>query len=708
MKSQHLFKNSKMFSWNMGLRVFIIVASSFFLNVRAQQMNYALQDVGTDQSFNDGLAVFMGENYLFGAIDTRGKIAIQPQFKYLSDFSNGSAVVQTENGWGVINRKGDFILKPQYDNITNSDLKHPDVYIVHQNGATGVFYNGRTVLPVENKDVYTSNFPFITYKDNKNEEKSINVYTGEVFDGSYSHGNYYRCYKRDKSYYYTGNGEQLSIETLKKSKYGVYPFREISSGLYGFKNSEGKILIDPTYSHIADSIWIDERMIVERKDLKAVVSAKGKVILTNNNGNRYDSDGKYIWEEDDKNLALTLYDENGHKLLKTTGDGAINMGHKDWFRIDQEDDSEIICDAMRKKLYKVKGGHYHNGMIEIEKGENDYYFIDAESGKQIPGSFKSVWPFHEGLAVVKRHGSEFEEVIDKSGRVIYKENERLRFSSTSPFFSEGVMGINENYTTYNYIYNPLGNENYSYNQANYTDRTIENWNKLGHEAFAKKQYATAKDYYYRVMMNKPNDVNAIINYGAALGNMGYYDEALESCRIALDIDPDNQLAKDNLRINIDNKQKEEARLQAKEEEEETRATKSSTFWDALGNFANILSSVAGGTSVYQPYSSFSMDMDYSPSLPATGSNYDYQSEYNRWANLAERHYNSLTNLGYRVKHNDGRRSGGTLSSMSGSKYVQMKKSLRDAQHEMQRIRRKASQNGVAITPSTWETATVGY
>ena len=44
----------------------------------------------------------------------------------------------------------------------------------------------------------------------------------------------------------------------------------------------------------------------------------------------------------------------------------------------------------------------------------------------------------------------------------------------------------------------------------------------------------------------------------------------------------------------------------------------------------------------------------------------------------------------------------------GSKYVQMKKSLRDAQREMQRIRRKASQNGVAITPSTWETATVGY
>lgn len=301
--------------------------------------------------------------------------------------------------------------------------------------------------------------------------------------------------------------------------------------------------------------------------------------------------------------------------------------------------------------------------------------------------------------------------LDKKGNTLLKETETIRFGIRSDYVSEGVFPITKTDEgwIHGYVYSPLGHSGYTYNQKSYTDDVIEKWTKEGHDAFAKKQYATAKDYYYRVMMNKPDDVNAIINYGAALGNMGYYDEAIESCRIALDIDPDNQLAKDNLRINIDNKQKEEVRLQAKEEEErEARATKSSTFWDALGNFANILSSVAGGTSVYQPYSSFSMDMDYSPSSPTTGSNHDYQSEYNRWANLAERHYNSLTNLGYRVKHNDGRRSGGTLSSMSGSKYVQMKKSLRDAQREMQRIRRKASQNGVAITPSTWETATVGY
>lgn len=46
--------------------------------------------------------------------------------------------------------------------------------------------------------------------------------------------------------------------------------------------------------------------------------------------------------------------------------------------------------------------------------------------------------------------------------------------------------------------------------------------------------------------------------------------------------------------------------------------------------------------------------------------------------------------------------------MSGSNYVQMKKNLRDAQREMQRIRRTAASNGVTIQQSKWETATVRY
>lgn len=90
-----------------------------------------------------------------------------------------------------------------------------------------------------------------------------------------------------------------------------------------------------------------------------------------------------------------------------------------------------------------------------------------------------------------------------------------------------------------------------------------------------------------------------------------------------------------------------------------------------------------------------------------GTTHNYQLEYARWEKLAERHFNSLTNLGYQIKRNR-KIGGGTSASMNSGNYVQMKRSLREAQQEMTRIRRQASQNGVNIRQSQWETAVVKY
>lgn len=676
-------------------------------SMKANQSNYALYDVGTSQPFHDGLAVII-KNGLWGAINTSGNIAIEPQFKSLSEFANGTAIAETETGQGIVNRNGFFILEPKY--VIIPGFGKPEAYTImnKEKNKFGLFYNGKMVLPLScplcPNDYH---FPFVDYYLPNNGRETINIQTGERFESCVTKGGIAICDRDGINYYFTLEGEPIDKNKYKRSSKGVLIFQDAITQKYGFKSPNGDILIDAKYE-VYDDIWLDDRVILYNDDGEVVVNNQGKIILSNKNGRGFSSEGKYIWDEDDDNSSLTLYDSSGKKLSKFHGKRVYDTGHSEWFKIDIGNDKEIAYDARHNKQYKdVKYVTYKEGTIEIHKEDDTYYYYNADTGKEIAGPLENSWGFHEGLAVVKRVGAQYYEVIDINGRILMRGSNKYRIAGN--FFSEGVISVEED-NVYNYIYNPLGHKDYVYNQSNYSDRTIAQWNKLGHEAFEKKQYATAKDYYYRVMMNDPTNVNAVINYGAALGNMGYYDEAIESCRIALDIDPDNQLAKDNLRINLDNKRKEEERQQqAVEEEREERSTKSSTFWDALGNFANILSSVAGGTSVYQPYSSFSLDADYSPSYSNSGgSNHDYQSEYNRWANLAQRHYNSLTNLGYRVKHKDGSRSGGTLSSMSGSKYVQMKKSLRDAQHEMQRIRRKAAQNGVTITPSTWETATVGY
>ena len=58
---------------------------------------------------------------LWGFIDKKGNLVIQPQFDYVEDFSNGLAAVKGGiNGkWGYIDKIGNFVIQPQYSNANS-------------------------------------------------------------------------------------------------------------------------------------------------------------------------------------------------------------------------------------------------------------------------------------------------------------------------------------------------------------------------------------------------------------------------------------------------------------------------------------------------------------------------------------------------------------------------------------------------------------
>lgn len=85
-----------------------------------------------------------------------------------------------------------------------------------------------------------------------------------------------------------------------------------------------------------------------------------------------------------------------------------------------------------------------------------------------------------------------------------------------------------------------------------------------------------------------------------------------------------------------------------------------------------------------------------------------ESQYRQWENRAKANYNSLTNLGSTYKKNGKDVSGTTGQGMSSSNYTQMKKSLREAQQEMKKIRQKASKSGINIPKSQYEDVSVSY
>lgn len=131
------------------------------------------------------------------------------------------------------------------------------------------------------------------------------------------------------------------------------------------------------------------------------------------------------------------------------------------------------------------------------------------------------------------------------------------------------------------------------------------------------------------------------------------------------------------------------------------------FNQKMDRIANIGTSIINSitTAISNPgneqYASFGLSDE------TAGGSGNYQAMYEKWERRAEKHYKSMTKSG-RSKESKQEASGSTGSKMSGGNFVAQKRSFREAQKEMKKIREKARKAGVIIEQSKWETATIDY
>lgn len=88
-----------------------------FVNVKGEkviQPQYAKVDY-----FFEGKCAVQNREGKWGYIDKSGKLIIDYKFDVALEFENGKAVVYIEDKAGVINSKGEYLIKPQYDYILN-------------------------------------------------------------------------------------------------------------------------------------------------------------------------------------------------------------------------------------------------------------------------------------------------------------------------------------------------------------------------------------------------------------------------------------------------------------------------------------------------------------------------------------------------------------------------------------------------------------
>lgn len=130
----------------------------------------------------------------------------------------------------------------------------------------------------------------------------------------------------------------------------------------------------------------------------------------------------------------------------------------------------------------------------------------------------------------------------------------------------------------------------------------------------------------------------------------------------------------------------------------------------IDRISGIISGVLNGiSSVVTPNSSLVHEYSVGVSNNNSHSNGEnLKEQYKIWEKRAEANYNSLTNLGIRVKRN-GKDVGGTSGeSINGGNYTIQKQKLREAQREMKNIRDKAKKRGITIPKSSYEDVIVKY
>ena len=396
----------------------------------------------------------------------------------------------------------------------------------------------------------------------------------------------------------------------------------------------------------------------------------------------------------------SYYDFMGNEVdeLKNNKDVVAIDNSNNLFRV-KKDGCSYIFDLNRRKFIKAKNPlALYEGMILFYDNDSDKtYYYNEETGKVI-GPYKGNNDFNEGVAIVEKNGVSI--IVDKNGKEYRVPS---NFSIMGSEVSEGVYSvIDEKSRVRGYFYNPIGHGKYVYNQkaGQINDLAYSNILDEAQSLFDKKKYAQAMNKYYQLMMLRPKDNSNFNNYAVCLYNLGKYDEALTAIDVTLEYWPENEFAIDT-RQSIVNQLKEEERR--RQYEENVAESSSNSIWDAIGNFVNVLATINGNYNVGSAYVP-----SYSSQSSVVVSNGNYKNQYDMWARIAEKHFNSITNLGASWTKRNGEKSGSAGQGMSGGNYVSMKRSFREAQSEMRKIRRQASKEGITIPQSKWETATISY
>jgi hypothetical protein len=181
--------------------------------------------------------------YLYGFMDTTGKIIIPQEYEGADRFNHGLAPVKKDGLWGYINKKGDVVIPFQFQ-------------------SAGAFSDDPALAPVEivNPEIIGKGWGFIDTKGNFVIPPSFynaTIFRDGVTEVATKKFKYKSVSKRYDKYFLTKTGKYIYHNGLYSYLAGPGRYSEglmpsCKDGKWGFKDTEDKWIIEPKYTIVGN------------------------------------------------------------------------------------------------------------------------------------------------------------------------------------------------------------------------------------------------------------------------------------------------------------------------------------------------------------------------------------------------------------------------------------------------------------------------
>ncbi len=221
----------------------------------------------------------------WGYIDDKGHFIIPPQYDYAEPFQkNDLAVISMKDLTGLINRSGEYVVKPIYRSI--------DAF--SEGRAAVNDKQGYSVMDEQGKILTSKRYPYIgTYHEGRAVFQNDAYQYGyldrqgkEVIPAQYASAS---DFKDKKAVVNIKEGELALIgpngERLQTYPYafvgqigdGLLPFQPAADGKFGYIDQQGKVIIRPTFTNAQP--FQDERAVVITNDQYGLINKQGNFVI---------------------------------------------------------------------------------------------------------------------------------------------------------------------------------------------------------------------------------------------------------------------------------------------------------------------------------------------------------------------------------------------------------------------------------------------